>query len=147
MNTNASTLPSEIAPRFGSGHAVQRIEDEGLLKGIGQFTDDLAPAGHLHACFLRSPYPHAKIVSIDTASAKAMPGVAGVYTGAEPVAAGVNPIPGSKDFKRAGGAPGATPLRRPLAQQSQRRGSRQPPRPSRFLGRGGSTSLATSPGS
>ena len=120
MNTNAITLPGDIAPRFGSGHAVKRIEDEGLLKGIGQFTDDLAPAGQLHACFLRSPYPHAKILSIDTSAAKAMAGVSGVYTGAELVAAGVMPIPGSKDFKRAGGAPGATPLRRPLAHERVR---------------------------
>ena len=120
MNTNAAPLPTDIAPRFGSGHAVQRIEDEGLLKGIGQFTDDLAPAGHLHACFVRSPYPHARIVSIDTAAAKAMAGVAGVYTGAELVAAGVKPIPGSKDFKRAGGAAGATPARRPLAHERVR---------------------------
>ncbi len=120
MNTNASALPSDIAPRFGSGHSVQRIEDEGLLKGLGQFTDDLAPAGQLHACFVRSPYPHAKIVSIDSAAAKALPGVLGVYTGAELVAAGVKPIPGSKDFKRAGGAPGATPPRRPLAHERVR---------------------------
>ncbi|MFC5496527.1 xanthine dehydrogenase family protein molybdopterin-binding subunit [Caenimonas terrae] len=117
---NASTLPTDIAPRFGSGHAVKRIEDEGLLKGIGQFTDDLAPAGVLHACFVRSPYPHAKIVSIDAAAARALPGVAGVYTGAELAAAGVNPIPGSKDFRRAGGAPGATPARRALAHERVR---------------------------
>jgi carbon-monoxide dehydrogenase large subunit len=120
MNMNASSLPTDIAPRFGSGHAVKRIEDEGLLKGIGQFTDDLAPAGHLHACFVRSPYPHAKIVSIDTAAAKAMAGVQSVFTGAELVAAGVKPIPGSQDFKRAGGAPGATPPRRPLAHERVR---------------------------
>ena len=36
--------------RFGSGRAVKRIEDEGLLKGLGQYTDDLAPAGQLRAC-------------------------------------------------------------------------------------------------
>ncbi|MDB5940751.1 MAG: putative Carbon monoxide dehydrogenase large chain [Ramlibacter sp.] len=117
---NDTTLPSDIAPRFGSGHAVKRIEDEGLLKGSGQFTDDLAPAGHLHVCFVRSPYPHAKIQSIDTSAAKAMPGVLAVVTGAELVAAGVKPIPGSPDFKRAGGAPGATPPRRPLAHERVR---------------------------
>ena len=118
--TTASPLPSDITARFGSGHAVKRIEDEGLLKGLGQFTDDLAPAGLQHVCFVRSPYPHAKIVAIDTAAAKAMPGVLGVFTGAELVAAGVKPIPGSKDFKRAGGAPGATPARRPLAHERVR---------------------------
>ncbi|MDQ6880799.1 MAG: xanthine dehydrogenase family protein molybdopterin-binding subunit [Pseudomonadota bacterium] len=115
-----AVISPDISARFGSGHAVKRIEDEGLLKGIGQFTDDLAPAGQLNAGFVRSPYPHAKIVSIDTAAAKAMPGVLGIFTGAELVAAGVKPIPGSKDFKRAGGAPGATPPRRPLAHERVR---------------------------
>jgi carbon-monoxide dehydrogenase large subunit len=115
-----TAIPSGITARFGSGHSVKRIEDEGLLKGIGQFTDDLAPAGQLIASFVRSPYPHAKIVSIDTSSAQGMPGVLGVFTGAELVAAGVKPIPGSKDFKRAGGAPGATPARRPLAHERVR---------------------------
>ena len=124
MNTPAAMQDAVISPgisaRFGSGHAVRRIEDEGLLKGIGEFTDDLAPAGQLIASFVRSPYPHAKIVSIDTTGAQAMPGVLGVFTGAELVAAGVKPIPGSNDFKRAGGAPGATPPRRPLAHERVR---------------------------
>jgi carbon-monoxide dehydrogenase large subunit len=116
----ATELPTDVTARFGSGHAVKRIEDEGLLKGLGQFTDDLAPVGLLHVCFVRSPYPHARIASIDTAAARALPGVAGVFTGADLVAAGVKPIPGSKDFKRAGGAPGATPARRALAHERVR---------------------------
>ena len=60
-----------IAPRFGSGQAVRRIEDEGLLKGSGQYTDDLAPQGQLRVVFLRSPYPHARITSIDVSGAVA----------------------------------------------------------------------------
>lgn len=111
---------SEPVTRFGSGRAVKRIEDEGLLKGVGKFTDDLVPAGQLNVCFVRSPYPHATLVSVDTAAARAMPGVVGIYTGAELAAAGVKPLPGSKDFKRAGGAPGATPPRRPLAHERVR---------------------------
>jgi carbon-monoxide dehydrogenase large subunit len=83
-----------IAQRFGSGQSVKRIEDEGLLKGIGQYTDDLAPEGQLRLVFVRSPYPHARIVSIDTANAASMPGVRKIVTGAELVAAGVKPIPG-----------------------------------------------------
>ena len=118
--TMTDPLPTAIAARFGSGHAVKRIEDEGLLKGVGQFTDDLVPAGQLNVCFVRSPYPHATIRSVDTTAARAMAGVVAVHTGAELVAAGVKPIPGSKDFKRAGGAPGATPPRRPLAHERVR---------------------------
>jgi carbon-monoxide dehydrogenase large subunit len=50
--------------RFGSGRAVKRIEDEGLLKGLGQYTDDMAPAGQLRAVFVRSPFSHARIVAV-----------------------------------------------------------------------------------
>ena len=86
-------MTTDIAQRFGSGHAVRRIEDEGLLKGLGQYTDDLAPPGQLHLVFVRSPYPHARIAAVDTAAAAAMPGVVKVVSGAELAAAGVKPIP------------------------------------------------------
>jgi carbon-monoxide dehydrogenase large subunit len=82
-----------IAQRFGSGQAVKRIEDEGLLKGLGQYTDDVMPDGQLRLVFVRSPYPHARIVSIDVGNAASMPGVLKVVTGAELAAAGVKPIP------------------------------------------------------
>ena len=111
---------TNIPTRFGSGQAVKRIEDEGLLKGLGQFTDDVVPAGQLRLCFVRSPYPHARIVSIDSEAARAMPGVAGVFTGAQLVAAGVKPIPGTLAFKGPGGRPGATPPRRALAHERVR---------------------------
>ncbi|MBP9928646.1 MAG: xanthine dehydrogenase family protein molybdopterin-binding subunit [Rhodoferax sp.] len=110
--------------RFGSGRSVRRIEDDKLLQGLGQFTDDITGdstyAEHVHACFLRSPYPHARIVSVDTAAALAMPGVVAVYQGADLVAAGVKPIPGSSGFPRTGGAPGATPPRHILAHERAR---------------------------
>jgi carbon-monoxide dehydrogenase large subunit len=106
--------------RFGSGRAVKRIEDEGLLKGLGQYTDDLAPAGHLRMVFVRSPYPHARIVSIDKANAAAMPGVAQVVTGAELVQAGVQPIPTNPAFRRADGSPAASAPRRALAHERVR---------------------------
>jgi carbon-monoxide dehydrogenase large subunit len=110
--------------RFGSGRSVRRIEDDKLLQGLGQFTDDITSdstyAEHVHACFLRSPYPHARILSVDTVAALAMPGVAAVYHGADLVAAGVKPIPGSSNFPRTGGAPGATPPRHILAHERVR---------------------------
>ncbi|HYR00385.1 MAG TPA: hypothetical protein VET86_10100, partial [Casimicrobiaceae bacterium] len=68
--------PSPRHARFGSGQAVRRVEDEALLKGEGRFADDVNAPGQLHAAFLRSPHPHARIVSIDTTAAAAMPGVA-----------------------------------------------------------------------
>ncbi|MBU6501744.1 MAG: xanthine dehydrogenase family protein molybdopterin-binding subunit [Burkholderiales bacterium] len=116
-------MTTDINPmRFGSGHAVRRIEDEGLLTGQGRYADDWMPANQTYLCFLRSPYPHARIVSIDVTAARAMPGVLAVLTGADLVAAGIKPIPGVAGFVRADGSPGATPPRRPLAHERVRFG-------------------------
>ncbi|MEF7613708.1 xanthine dehydrogenase family protein molybdopterin-binding subunit [Aquincola sp. MAHUQ-54] len=104
--------------RFGSGHTVRRVEDPALVTGRGRFTDDVAPAGQVHLAFARSTYAHARIVSIDTAPALALPGVLAVYTGADLAAAGVAPMPGIGAFKRPDGSPGATPPRRALAHET-----------------------------
>ncbi len=50
-------------------------------KGTAQFTDDILLPGMLHGKILRSPLPHARIVSIDTSRAEKLPGVKGVVTG------------------------------------------------------------------
>ena len=78
--------------RFGSGQAVRRIEDAALLAGGGRFTDDLALPGQAHLAFLRSPHAHARILSMDTAPALAVPGVVAVITGEDLAAAGVKPM-------------------------------------------------------
>ncbi len=65
------------------GQSVKRVEDGRLLRGRGRYVADAVPAGCLHAAFVRSPYPHARIVSIDTTAAKALAGVVTVGTGAE----------------------------------------------------------------
>ena len=106
--------------RFGSGQQVQRVEDPALLAGKGQFTDDVAPAGQLHVVFVRSPHAHARIVSIDVASAKASPGVVAVFTGAELAQAGVKPMPVVVPFKRADGSDVVTAPRRALAHEKVR---------------------------
>ncbi len=115
-----STATLDNPNKFGSGRSVKRIEDEGLLKGLGQYTDDVVPAGELRAVFVRSPYPHARIVSIDTGNAAALPGVVKVVTGAELVQAGVQAIPTNPAFKRGDGSPVATAPRRPLAHERVR---------------------------
>jgi aerobic carbon-monoxide dehydrogenase large subunit len=109
------TTVNDIA-RFGSGQQVRRLEDEQLLKGLGQFTDDVSPAGVARLVFLRSPYPHANIKSIDTSAAKTMPGVLFIATGADLLAKGVKPIPGAAGFKRADGSPVTSAPRHALAQ-------------------------------
>jgi carbon-monoxide dehydrogenase large subunit len=65
------------------GARVPRVEDPRLLTGRGRYVDDLTVPGMAHAAFLRSPYPHARIVSVDVAEARALPGVRTVLTGAD----------------------------------------------------------------
>ncbi len=101
--------------RFGSGQAVQRLEDEQLLKGTGVYANDVTPQGQTRLCFVRSSYPHARIVSIDTTAAQAMPGVRLVVTGQQLVDEGRPPMPGVANFTRADGTPAATPVRHILA--------------------------------
>jgi carbon-monoxide dehydrogenase large subunit len=64
------------------GARVQRVEDDRLLRGHGRFTDDI-DEGALESVLVRSPYAHARILSIDVTAARAVPGVAGVYTAAD----------------------------------------------------------------
>ena len=106
--------------RFGSGQKVRRVEDQALLEGAGQFTDDVAPAGVTHLVFLRSPHAHAKILSVDTAPALAIPGVIAVTTGADLLAAGVKPLVTAMPFKRPDGSALAAPPRPVLAQEMVR---------------------------
>jgi carbon-monoxide dehydrogenase large subunit len=108
-------LDDTTVGRFGSGREVKRIEDVGLLSGRGRYAADIALAGELHLDFLRSTQAHARIVSIDASAALAMPGVAAVYTGADLVADGVQPMPLAPIFTRPDGSPGASPLRPALA--------------------------------
>ncbi|MQA13060.1 MAG: molybdopterin-dependent oxidoreductase [Pseudonocardiaceae bacterium] len=68
----------------------KRVEDPRLLVGRGGFIADLKMQGLLHAAILRSPAPHARIVSIDTSEALQIPGVVAVLTG-EDVKAHMNP--------------------------------------------------------
>ncbi len=60
-----------------------RKEDARLLTGKGRYIDDIVVPGALHACFVRSPHAHAKILSIRVDDARGLEGVVGVYTGHE----------------------------------------------------------------
>ncbi|MEA2383835.1 MAG: hypothetical protein QOH72_3806 [Solirubrobacteraceae bacterium] len=79
-------------PRTWVGQSIRRIEDPKFLLGKGNYIDDMRVRGMLHAALVRSPHAHARIVSIDTAAAKALPGVFAVVTGAEAVEH-TNPMP------------------------------------------------------
>jgi carbon-monoxide dehydrogenase large subunit len=63
------------------GQSVERREDARFLTGRGQYTDDISLQGQTYGYFLRSPYAHARITSLDTAEAAKAPGVLGIFTG------------------------------------------------------------------
>src|SRR5215207_4490709 len=73
-----TTTSAEIG---GVGHSVRRVEDDRFVQGAGHYVDDIVLPGMLHLALLRSPLPHARIVSIDTAAATQVPGVVAVLTG------------------------------------------------------------------
>jgi carbon-monoxide dehydrogenase large subunit len=65
----------------GIGHSVKRKEDARFIRGRGNYVDDINLPGMLHLELLRSPFAHARIRSIDTSRAAALPGVVAVVTG------------------------------------------------------------------
>src|SRR3954451_18550886 len=75
--TYLPTLPGK------TGDPVKRGEDPRLLMGAGAYLADVPLPGSLHVAFVRSPYAHARINSIDTSAAQAAPGVLHVLTQAD----------------------------------------------------------------
>lgn len=75
------------------GQPLPRNEDARLLTGRGQFTDDFNFPGQAYAAMVRSPHAHARIIGIDHSTARTMPGVLGVFTGADCVADSLGAIP------------------------------------------------------
>ena len=88
------------------GQSVTRLEDPPLVRGRGEFAGDINFPHQLHMRIVRSAYAHGRIVSIDAAAARALPGVYGVWTAAD--IADVPPI----DF-REGSIPALDPYRQP----------------------------------
>jgi carbon-monoxide dehydrogenase large subunit len=77
----------------GIGDTVRRKEDMRLVTGRGCYSDDFNLPGQTYAAVVRAPHAHARIRSIDTAAARAMPGVLAVLTGADALADGLTRIP------------------------------------------------------
>jgi aerobic carbon-monoxide dehydrogenase large subunit len=73
------------------GRKLKRKEDPRLIRGISHYTDDFKLAGMVYCAFTRSPHAHAEIKSINTDAAKAVPGVLGVFTGADTAGLGMVP--------------------------------------------------------
>jgi len=75
------------------GSKVHRLEDPRLLTGKGRYVDDIHPPHCLQAAFVRSMHAHALIKGIDTAAARALPGIAAIYTMADFAGLAQGPLP------------------------------------------------------
>lgn len=87
------------------GQSLRRKEDVALLIGQGRFTQDTIQPGMARALMLRSPHAHARILAIDTAAARAAPGVLAVLTGKDYAADGLGGVPAGSDLARFPGTP------------------------------------------
>jgi carbon-monoxide dehydrogenase large subunit len=89
--------------KFGVGQPVRRSEDPRLVRGEGSYTDDVSRPGQAYAVIVRSQVAHGIIRSIDTAAAKAMPGVLAIYTAAD--LTGYGPLKCNMPLKSRDGSP------------------------------------------
>jgi len=104
--TPPSSLENAIAvQKFGVGQPVRRKEDDTLVRGKGKYTDDFSLPGQAYAWMVRSSHAHGTIKAIGTAAAKGMPGVLGVWTGADMAAANYNPFTCGLPLKSRDGSP------------------------------------------
>jgi carbon-monoxide dehydrogenase large subunit len=101
--------------RYAIGQPVPRSEDPVLVSGKGRFTDDVNFPRQAYCAIVRSHYAHGIIRGIDTAAARGMPGVLGVYTTADLEAGGVGPLPPRQVMNNRDGTPMLSPVRYALA--------------------------------
>ncbi len=98
----------------GIGAAVKRKEDYRFITGSGRYIDDINRPNQLYAQMVRSPLPHAKIVSIDASAALAHPGVVAVLTGKDMADDGVGGLPCGWGVASKDGSPMVEPAHPPL---------------------------------
>jgi aerobic carbon-monoxide dehydrogenase large subunit len=114
-HTSSVSLDNAIAlQKYGVGQPVRRKEDDTLVRGKGKYTDDFNLPGQAYAWIVRSSHAHGIIRGIDTAAAKAMPGVLGVWTGTELAAAEYDPFTCGLPLKNRDGSPLLQTNRMPL---------------------------------
>jgi carbon-monoxide dehydrogenase large subunit len=101
-----SSLENAIAlQKFGVGQPVRRKEDDTLVRGHGKYTDDFSLPGQAYAWIVRSSHAHGILKGIDSATAKAMPGVLGIWTGKDLEAAQYGPFTCGLPLKNRDGTP------------------------------------------
>ena len=104
--TSHSSQDNAIAlQKYGVGQPVRRKEDDTLVRGKGRYTDDVSASGQVYAWIVRSSHAHGTIKGIDTSAATAMPGVLGVWTGADLAAENYNPFTCGFPLKSRDGSP------------------------------------------
>src|SRR6476659_9707694 len=91
--------------KFGVGQPVRRKEDDTLVRGKGKYTDDFNLPGQAYAWMVRSTHAHGILRGIDTSAARTMPGVLGVWTGADLAAANYGPFTCGLPLKNRDGSP------------------------------------------
>jgi carbon-monoxide dehydrogenase large subunit len=101
--------------KFAVGQPVPRQEDPTLLRGQGRYTDDVNLPNQAWCVMVRSQVAHGVIKNIDIAEAKTMPGVLGVWTGADLDAAGYGALKTLIPVMNRDGSPMKTPTRHSLA--------------------------------
>src|SRR6202140_3904337 len=101
--------------RFAIGQPVPRSEDPVLLRGEGRYCDDVSLPGQAYAGMGRSHHAHGVIRRIDSAAARAMPGVLAVYAAADLASGGIGPLPPRQVMNNRDGTPMLTPTRHVLA--------------------------------
>ena len=101
--------------RFAIGQPVPRTEDPVLLRGEGYYSDDISLPGQAYAVMVRSAHAHGVIRRIDTAAARAMPGVLAVYAAADLATGGIGPLPPRQVINNRDGTPMLGPVRYALA--------------------------------
>jgi carbon-monoxide dehydrogenase large subunit len=106
--------------KFGIGQPVPRNEDPTLLTGQGRYTDDIDAEGQAYGVFVRSQVAHGVLTGIDSAEARAMPGVLGVYSAADLAAAGFGGITCGVPLKNRDGSEMPNPPRPSLAEDKVR---------------------------
>jgi aerobic carbon-monoxide dehydrogenase large subunit len=104
--TSSNAQDNAIAlQKFGVGQPVRRKEDDTLVRGKGKYTDDFSLPGQVYAWIVRSSHAHGIIRGIDAEAAKAMPGVLGVWTGADLASADYGPYTCGLPLKSRDGSP------------------------------------------
>src|SRR6516225_8043435 len=105
-HTSSPSLETAIAlQKHGVGQPVRRKEDDTLVRGKGKYTDDFSLPGQAYGWMVRSSHAHGIIRGIDISAARAMPGVLGIWTGADLASANYKPFTCGLPLKNRDGTP------------------------------------------